>query len=79
MFKRKYIIWLSTQGEVFEVLNCCILISKYYIHTKILLEDNIVGFFNFQYELKFKISINHNICVKHNTEHVFSKFLFLYE
>ncbi len=56
------------RGEIFEVLNFCILNSKYYTHNKRLLDDNNIEFLHFLYALKFKLDIEHKICTTNNTE-----------
>ncbi len=43
------------RGEIFEVLTFCILIAKYYIYNKRLLDDNNIEFLHFLYVLKFKL------------------------
>ncbi len=74
-----YYIWLSSQGGgIFEVLNFCILIAKYYIHNKRLLDDNNIEVLHFLYVLKFKLDIEHQICKMTNTTQTFNKFAFLY-
>ncbi len=70
-------LWLSPQGEIFEVLSFCILNAKYYIHNKRLLDDNNIEFHHFLYVLKFKLYIEHKICKTNNTTHTFNKFVFL--
>ncbi len=44
--------------EIFEVLNFCIVIAKYYIHNKRLLDDNNIEFLHFLYVLKFNLDID---------------------
>jgi hypothetical protein len=67
------------RGEIFEVLNFCILNAKYYIHNKKLLDENNIEFLQFLYILKFKLKIEHDICEKNNTPQRFDKFIFMYE
>ncbi len=45
----------SSQGEIFEVLNFCILNAKYYIHNKRLLNDNNVEFLYIRYVKRTKL------------------------
>ncbi len=50
--------------EIFEVLNVCILNSKYYINNKRLLKllyDTNIEFSHVLHVLKFKLNIEHNI------------------
>ncbi len=56
------------RGEIFEVLNICILIAKYYIHNKRLLNDNNIEFLHCLYVLKFKLDIEHLICKNKTTQ-----------
>ncbi len=77
-FLEKCIIFgFHLMGEIFDVLNFCILITKYYIHIKILLDDNNIGFLHFLYILKIKLDIEHQICKMNNTTQTFNKFVFL--
>ncbi len=65
MFARMYIVWASNSGKVFfEVLDFCIIIAKYYIHNKRLLEDNNIDFFNVLYDLKSTLTLELNISIK---------------
>ncbi len=66
-------------GEIFEVLIFCILIAKYYIRNKRLLDDNNIEFLHFLYVLKFKLDMEHQICKMNNTTQTFNKFVFLYD
>ncbi len=75
-----YLAFISgVVGEIFEVLIICILIAKYYIHNKKLLDDNNIEFLHFLYVLKFKLDIEHQICEMNNTTQTFNKFVFLYD
>ncbi len=64
-------------GEIYEVLKFCILIAKYYIHNKRLLDDNNIEFLHFLYVFKFKLDIEHQIYKMNNTTQTFNKFVFL--
>ncbi len=65
--------------EVVHLLNFCMLIAKYYIHSKRLLDVNNIKFLHFLYALKFKLSIEHKICKMNNTTQTFNNFAFLYD
>ncbi len=65
--------------EIFEDLNFCILIAKYYIHNKRLLDDNNIEFLYFLYVIKFKLDIEHQIYKMNNTTQTFNKFVLLYD
>jgi hypothetical protein len=73
------IFGFQLRGEIFDVLNYCILVGKYYIHRIRLFEENNICFFNFLLDLKFKLTIEHNICNKNDKLDDFKKFLFVYE
>ncbi len=80
IFREKCIIFcFHLRVEIFEVLNVCILIAKYYIHNKRLLDDNNIEFLQFLYVLKFKLDIEHKICKMNNTTQTFNTFVFLYD
>ncbi len=74
-----YYLWVSPQGEIFEVLIFCILNAKYYIHNKRLLDDNNIQFLHFLYAPKFKLNIECKICKANNTTQKFNKYVFLYD
>ncbi len=69
-WKNVLFLAFTSVGEIFEVLNFCILNAKYYIHNKRLLDDNI-EFLHFLYVLKFKLNIEHKICKMNNTTQTF--------
>ncbi len=77
--KECIIFGFHLRGEIFEVLNFCILNGKYYMHNKRLLDDNNIEFLHFLYVLKFKLYIEHKICKMNNTTQTFNKFVFLYD
>ena len=67
------------EGDIFEVLNYCILVAKFYIYRQRLFNDNDIDLFSFLVELKYKIKIEYGICKNNNTLDKFEKYLFLYE
>ena len=67
------------EGEIFDVLNHCILIAKFYIYRQRLFNDNDIDFFSFLVELKYKIQIEYSICKDTDTLDKFEKYFFLYE
>ncbi len=71
------IIGFDLKGEIFEVLNFCILNAKCYIHNKKLLDDNNIECLHFLYVLRFKLDIEQNICKKNNTTQTFKKVVLL--
>ncbi len=72
------VLFIYISGVLYLVLNFCILIAKYYIHNKRLLDDNNIEFLHFLNVLKFKLDIEQQIC-KMNTTQTFNKFVFLYD
>ena len=67
------------EGDVFEVLNYCILVAKFYIYRQRLFNDNDIDLFSCLVELKYNIKIEYGICKNNNTLDKFEKYLFLYE
>ncbi len=64
--------------EVFDILNYCILNEKCYIHKQKLFHENALDFYNYLWELKYKLQIERMICNGTNNDEQFSKFLFIY-
>ena len=67
------------EGDVFEVLNYCILVAKFYIYRQRLFNNNDIDLFSFLVELKYKVKIEYSICKHNNTLDKFEKYLFLHE
>ena len=67
------------EGDIFNVMNYCILIAKNYIHCQKIHNDNNIDFFHFLVILKSKLTIERNICNCNNNNNNFEKFMFLYE
>ncbi len=64
-------------GEVFDILNYCILNRKFYIHKQKLFHENALDFYYYLWELKYKLH-ERMICNGTNNDEQFSKFLFIY-
>ncbi len=64
--------------EVFDILNYCILNGKFYIHKQKLFDENTLDFYDYLWELKYKLQIERMICNGTNNDEQFSKFLFIY-
>ncbi len=64
--------------EVFDILNYCILNGKFYIHKLKLFHENELDFYEYLWELKYKLQIERMICNGTNNDEQFSKFLFIY-
>ncbi len=69
----------QTQGDIFTVLNFCILISKYHIYCQRTHKENGINFCYSLIELKNKNRIERYICTSTPTIEKFNKFQFLYE
>ncbi len=65
-------------GEVFDFLNYCTLNGKFYIHKRKLFHENALDFYDYLWELKYKLQIERMICNGTNNDEQFSKFLFIY-
>ncbi len=66
-------------GEVFNILNYCILNGKFYIHKQsFFFHENALDFYDYLWELKYKLQIEGMICNGTNNDEQFSKFLFIY-
>ncbi len=66
------------KGEIFIVLNYCILLAKYYIYRQRIHNGNCIQFYDFLVELKYKLSLEKNICTINGTSQLFDKFIFIY-
>ncbi len=65
-------------GEVFDILNYCILNGKFYIHKQKLFHENALDVYDYLCELKYKLQIERMICNGTNNDEQFNKFLFIY-
>ncbi len=65
-------------GEVFDILNYCILNGKFYIHKQNHFHENALDFYDYLWELKYKLQIERMVCNGANNDEQFSKFLFIY-
>ncbi len=65
-------------GEFFDILNYCILNGKFYIHKQRLFHENALDFYDYLWELKYKLQIERMICNGTSNDEQFSKFLFIY-
>ncbi len=67
------------EGDIFTVLNFCILIAKYHIYCQRIHNENGINFFQYLIELKNKLKIERYICTSTATIDKFDKLQFLYE
>ncbi len=69
---------LQMNGEVFDILNYCMLNRKFYIHKQKLSHENSLDFYDYLWELKHKQQIERMICNGTSNDEQFSKFIFIY-
>ena len=69
----------QVREEMFEALNYCVIVAKFYIYRQKLYHNNNVCFLDYLCELKYKLKVEHCINVKNNTMKLFNKFVFIYE
>ncbi len=66
------------EGDIFNVLNYCIILAKFHIYCQRIHNNNAINLFQYLIELKNKLKMEHYICTS-NSIGKFEKFLFLYE
>ncbi len=64
-------------GEDFDKL-LCITNGKFYIHKQKLFHENVLDFYEYLWELKYKFPIDRMICNGTSNNEQFSQFLFIY-
>ena len=69
----------QSKADVFLVLNFCVLLAKYYIYRQKMYYNNNVDFYDFLKELRYKLTIEKNICNDNKTPYLFTKYLFIYD
>ena len=67
------------EGGIFDVLNYCILVAKFYIYKQRLFTENNIDLYTFLVQLKYRLRILYNICKHSNTLDKFEKYQSLYE
>ncbi len=70
-----YNIWMST--DAMQVLNFCILYTKYYIYIQRLFNKNELDLYACLAQVKLALEIEYNICKNSNKEKDFQKFKFV--
>ncbi len=65
--------------EEIQVLNYCMLHTKYYIYIQRLYNQNNLDIHSCLAQLKNKLEIECNICKKNNNELKFEKYRFIYD
>ena len=76
--EESFLFGFQTKGEIFTVLNYCLLIAKHHIYYNRIHNDNNVNFFQYLVYLKSKLMIEKQICLN-NKRSDFDKYVFLYE
>ncbi len=65
-------------GEIFDILNYCILNGKFYIHKQKLFHENTLDFYDYLWQLKYKLQIERMICNGTNNDEQFSNIFYLF-
>lgn len=68
----------QSEGEIFQVLNYCILLAKHYIYCQRIHNDNKIDFYQYLVHLKYKLKIEMNICSLSNSSN-FDKYTIVYD
>ena len=71
----------QVEGDIFNVLNFCILLAKYYIYKQRIHNDNLIDFYQYLVQLKYKLKLEQTICThnNNNNQNEFEKYIFIYE
>ena len=77
-FAESILFGYQPEGEVFDVLNYCVILGKYYIYCQRIHNDNHIDFYQYLVHLKHKLKIEKSICST-NGSNSFDKFKFIYE
>ncbi len=74
--QKKECVLFSFPGEnkIFNVINFCILIAKYYIYIQKLINSNKIDFYDFLVQLKQKLQIENIICIDKGNPSKFEQF-----
>ena len=66
-------------GDIFKVLNYCVINAKFYMYKQKLFDNNKLGLYEFLMILKAKLNMEYGICKKNGTPEKFDIFNFIYE
>ncbi len=72
-FEECIIFGFPLHGDAIQVLNFCLLYTKYYIYIQLLFHGNILDLYTCLTQLKFDLEIEYNICKSTNNEICFNK------
>ncbi len=64
-------------SRIFNVINFCILIAKYYIYIQKLINSNKIDFYDYLVQLKQKLQIEQIICIDEGNPSKFKQFEFI--
>ena len=66
-------------GDIFKVLNYCVINAKFYMYKQKLFDNNKLGLYEFLMILKAKLNMEYGICKKNGTPEKFDMFNFIYD
>ncbi len=72
------IFGFPSNNEAIQVLNVCLLYTKYYIYIQCLFHCNKLDLYACLTQLKFALDIEYNICKSTNNAICFNKYKFFY-
>ncbi len=67
----------QTNGEFFDILNYCILNGKFRNHKQMLFHENALDFYDYLWELKYKLQIERMLFNRTSNNEQFGIFLFI--
>ena len=78
-FEECILFGFPENDNIFQVLNYCILLAKYYIYCNRLFANNRLDMYQYQVILKQRLAIEKYICIKEGKQKHFDKYTFIYE
>ncbi len=73
------ILGFPLNSDAIQVLNFCLLYTKYYIYIQRLFHGNQLDLYAGLTQIKFALEIQYNICKSTNNEICFNKYTFIYD
>ncbi len=73
------ILGFPLNSDAIQVLNFCLLYTKYYIYIQRLFHGNKLDLYACLTQIKFALEIQYNICKSTNNEICFNKYTFIYD
>jgi hypothetical protein len=74
-----YYFGFPSNTDAMNVLNFCLLYTKYYIYIQKIVQNNNLDLYACLAQIKSALDIEHHICSIQNQQPKFDKFLFIYE